>query len=82
MGDRIVGRLDSAESQRDEYGYLTSSAKLRSSLLKPGSMFIQQPDVPVPILVEFPFPCWATRANEAVGRLDQGLVLADRFSRS
>src|SRR6185503_20441252 len=26
---RIVGRLDSAESQRDEYGYLTSSAKLR-----------------------------------------------------
>jgi len=77
---RIVGRLDSAESHRDEYGYLTASAKLRSSLLKPGSMFIQQPDVPVPILIEFPFPCWATRAAEAIGRLDQGMVLADRFS--
>jgi hypothetical protein len=28
-------------------------------------MFLQQPDVPVPLLVQFPFPAWATRADEA-----------------
>ena len=61
---RVVGRLDAAESQRDEYGFLTSSARIRSSILKPGSMFLQQPDVPVPLLVQFPFPAWATRADE------------------
>jgi DNA helicase HerA-like ATPase len=61
---RVVGRLDAAESQRDEYGFLTSSARVRSSILKPGSMFLQQPDVPVPLLVQFPFPSWATRADE------------------
>ncbi|HEY7466870.1 MAG TPA: ATP-binding protein, partial [Dehalococcoidia bacterium] len=62
---RVVGRLDAAESQRDEYGFLTSSARVRSAILKPGSMFLQQPDVPVPLLVQFPFPAWATRADEA-----------------
>jgi hypothetical protein len=31
-------------------------------------MFLQQPDVPVPLLVQFPFPAWATRADE----VDQG----------
>ncbi len=61
---RVVGRLDAAESQRDEYGFLTASARVRSSILKPGSMFLQQPDVPVPLLVQFPFPAWATRADE------------------
>jgi DNA helicase HerA-like ATPase len=61
---RVVGRLDAAESHRDEYGFLTASARVRSAILKPGSMFLQQPDVPVPLLVQFPFPAWATRADE------------------
>jgi DNA helicase HerA-like ATPase len=64
---RVVGRLDAAEAQRDEYGYLTASARVRASILKPGSMFLQQPDVPVPLLVQFPFPAWATRADEVAG---------------
>lgn len=61
---RVVGRLDTAESARDEYGFLTTPARVRSAILKPGSMFLQQPDVPVPLLVQFPFPAWATRADE------------------
>ena len=70
---RVVGRLDAAEAQRDEYGFLTSSARVRSAILKPGSMFLQQPDVPVPLLVQFPFPAWATRADEvARGALANG----------
>ncbi|MGH3656234.1 MAG: ATP-binding protein, partial [Micromonosporaceae bacterium] len=32
---------------------------------KPGTMFVAQPDIPVPLVVEFPFPAWATRPSEA-----------------
>ena len=28
-------------------------------------MFVNQPDIPVPLCVEFPFPAWATRPSEA-----------------
>jgi hypothetical protein len=61
---RIVGRLDTAEAQRGEYGFLTEAARARASLLKPGSMFIHQPEIPVPLLLQFPFPAWATRPDE------------------
>ena len=61
---RIVGRLDTAEAQRGEYGFLTDAARARASLLKPGSMFVHQPEIPVPLLVQFPFPSWATRPDE------------------
>ena len=26
-------------------------------------MFVSQPEIPVPLAVEFPFPAWATRAG-------------------
>ncbi len=61
---RIVGRLDAAEAERSEYGFLTQAARARASLLKPGSMFLHQPEIPVPLLVQFPFPAWATRPDE------------------
>jgi hypothetical protein len=28
-------------------------------------MLVAQPVLPVPLVVEFPFPAWATRASEA-----------------
>jgi hypothetical protein len=31
-------------------------------------MFVAQPDIPVPLVVEFPFPAWATRPAEAGAR--------------
>jgi DNA helicase HerA-like ATPase len=61
---RVAGRLDSAEATRGEYGFLTDAAKARASILKPGSMFLHQPEIPVPLLVQFPFPAWATRKDE------------------
>jgi len=61
---RIVGRLDTAEAERSEYGFLTQAARARASLLKPGNMFMHQPEIPVPLLVQFPFPAWATRPEE------------------
>ena len=27
-------------------------------------MFVSQPEIPVPLVVEFPFPAWATRPAE------------------
>ena len=62
---RVVGRLDSAESGRDQYGFLPGVQRQRATILKPGSMYVSQPRLPVPLLVEFPFPAWATRSAEA-----------------
>lgn len=62
---RVVGRLDPAEARRDEYGFLPAVARQRATILKPGSMYMAQPRLPVPLLVEFPFPSWATRPAEA-----------------
>jgi DNA helicase HerA-like ATPase len=62
---RVVGRLDTAEAQRSEYGFLPAVTRARASILKPGSMILQQPHIPVPLQIRFPFPCWATRADEA-----------------
>lgn len=62
---RVVGRLDAAEAGRGEYGFLPAVQRQRSTLLKPGSMFVSQPGLPVPLLLEFPFPAWATRSAEA-----------------
>lgn len=61
---RVVGRLDSAEAERPEYNFLTGACRQRSLLLKSGSMFIHQPEVPFPLLVNFPFPAYATRQIE------------------
>jgi DNA helicase HerA-like ATPase len=62
---RVVGRLDAAEAGREQYGFLPAVQRQRATILKPGSMFVSQPRLPVPVLLEFPFPAWATRAAEA-----------------
>ena len=30
-------------------------------------MIVQQPEIPTPLLVRFPFPAWATRKSEVAG---------------
>jgi DNA helicase HerA-like ATPase len=61
---KVVGRLDSAEAGRPEYGFLPASQRQRATLAKPGAMFVSQPEIPVPLAVQFPFPAWATRLAE------------------
>ena len=63
---RVVGRLDSAEAAREEYGFLPGVHRQRATILKPGTMILSQPELPVPLVLEFPFPAWATRASEAL----------------
>jgi DNA helicase HerA-like ATPase len=61
---RVVGRLDTAEAERPEYGFLTAAGRGRAGILKPGTMIVHQPEIPTPLLVRFPFPAWATRKSE------------------
>jgi uncharacterized protein len=62
---RVTGRLDAAEAERAEYGWMLPSTRARARLLKPGTMVLSQPAIPVPLVITFPFPPWATRKEEA-----------------
>ena len=75
---KVVGRLDAAESERSEYGFLTRVGRVRATLLRPGSMIVAQPEIPMAILLRFPFPAWATRASEVAAGAGGGL---DPFAR-
>lgn len=81
---RVVGRLDTAEAARDEYGFLPVAHRQRATIAKPGTMILSQPELPVPLVLEFPYPAWATRPAEAaapsadVGDPFAGVVESDR----
>lgn len=62
---RIVGRLDMAEAQHGEYAFLPAPSRVRAGILKPGTVIVSQPEIPIPIMTQFPFPAWATRPSEA-----------------
>lgn len=64
---RVVGRLDTAEAERAEYGFLGAAGRARAGILKQGSMIVLQPEVPSPVLLRFPFPAWATKRSEVGG---------------
>jgi hypothetical protein len=42
-------------------------------------MLLTQPEIPVPLVLEFPFPAWATRASEAAMAQVPGTGPADPF---
>ncbi|MGE0492214.1 MAG: ATP-binding protein [Vulcanimicrobiota bacterium] len=67
---RVVGRLDGAESTADIYRFLTPEVRERATRLLPGAMILDQPLIPAPIPFRFPFPNYATRADE-VPQLDE-----------
>jgi uncharacterized protein len=80
---RVAGRLDAAEAERPEYGFLPPAQRARAMIAKPGTMFVAQPDIPVPLAVDFPFPAWATRPSEQgvwAGVDDGPSVPADPFA--
>jgi DNA helicase HerA-like ATPase len=65
---RVVGRLDLAEAERPEYGFLSAAGRGRAAILKSGTMIVLQPEIPTPLLVQFPFPAWATNQREVEQR--------------
>lgn len=67
---KVSGRLDSAEAERAEYGWMLPSTRARARLLKPGTMVLSQPSIPAPVVLEFPYPPWATRPEEEMSTSD------------
>jgi len=63
---RVVGRLDAAEAERPEYRYLPTSFRQRALILPQGAVILHQPEIPVPLLLHFPFPAWATKREEVL----------------
>jgi uncharacterized protein len=74
---RVVGRLDPAEAARPEYGFLPAAHQKRATIAKPGTMFVMQPEIPIPLVVEFPFPAWATRPDEVGARSIEAQLAAN-----
>ncbi len=74
---RVVGRLDTAEAAREEYGWLPTVQRQRATILKPGTMLLSQPELPIPLVVQFPFPSWATRPDEAGASATVGVTVPD-----
>lgn len=74
---RVTGRLDGAEASAKEYDYLRGSFRQRALMLRPGSMIIQQPELPSPLLVNVPWPAWATRASEVDHRAQDDALNAE-----
>ncbi len=60
---KVVGRLDAGESH--EYRFLSQEMRERASRFLPGTMVLDQPLIPAPIPIRFPFPAFATNVAEA-----------------
>ncbi len=60
---KVVGRLDAGESS--EYRFLSPELRERAARFLPGTMVLDQPLIPAPIPIRFPFPAFATNVAEA-----------------
>jgi DNA helicase HerA-like ATPase len=65
---KVVGRLDAGESS--EYRFLTQELRERAARFLPGTMVLDQPLIPAPIPIRFPFPAFATNVAEAAAEPD------------
>lgn len=59
---KIVGRLDAGHA--DDYRFLPVELRQRAIRFLPGTMVLDQPLVPAPIPIVFPFPPFATNVSE------------------
>ena len=60
---KVAGRLDATEAS--EYRFLTPELRERATRFLPGTMVLDQPLVPAPLPVRFPFPPYATNVADA-----------------
>jgi len=60
---KVVGRLDAGEAA--EYRFLSPELRERAARFLPGTMVLDQPLVPAPLPMRFPFPAFATCVAEA-----------------
>lgn len=62
---KVVGRLDAGEA--GEYRFLSPELRERAARFLPGTMVLDQPLIPAPIPLRFPFPAFATCVAEDSG---------------
>jgi hypothetical protein len=62
---KIVGRLDAGEAA--DYKFLSSELRERAARFLPGTMVVDQPLIPAPLPLRFPFPGFATCVAEGEG---------------
>jgi hypothetical protein len=72
---KVVGRLDAGESA--EYRFLSPELRDRASRLLPGTMILDQPLIPAPLPLRFPFPAFATNVAEGAPPPAQTIAAAD-----
>lgn len=61
----VVGQIKSSEAS--DLGFLPSAMRARAQIIAPGTMITNQPLLPAPVPVRFPFPPFATRVSEVLG---------------
>jgi hypothetical protein len=66
---KVVGRLDAGEA--DSYRFLTPPVRERASRFLPGTMVLDQPLIPAPLPLRFPFPPYATNIAEGARPADE-----------
>ncbi|HEX4212118.1 MAG TPA: ATP-binding protein [Candidatus Dormibacteraeota bacterium] len=66
---KVAGRLDAGESA--EYRFLSPELRERACRFLPGTMVVDQPLIPAPIPIRFPFPPFATNVAEDAGDVEQ-----------
>lgn len=59
---KVCGRLDATEAA--EYRFLSAELRERATRFLPGTMVLDQPMVPAPIPIRFPFPPYATNVSD------------------
>lgn len=72
---KVVGRLDAGEAS--EYRFLSTELRERAARFLPGTMVLDQPLIPAPIPLRFPFPAFATCVAEDVGAGDAEVAAAE-----
>jgi hypothetical protein len=64
----VVGQIKASESS--ELGFLPPAMRARAQIIAPGTMITSQPLLPAPVPIQFPYPPYATRVGEVLGRPD------------
>jgi hypothetical protein len=65
---KVVGRLDAGTAA--DYRFLSPEMRERAARFLPGTMVVDQPLIPVPLPLRFPFPAYATCLSEAASESD------------
>lgn len=62
----VVGQIKASEA--GELGFLGPDMRARAQIIAPGTMITNQPLLPAPVPIRFPFPPYATRFSEVLVR--------------